>query len=94
MIPNKQAARRRLETKRRAVENLASDPDPWSTEPDPWATNPYTWTTEPHRWISQPEPDTWVTDFPALGTSTPVPPGKAASVIQQAPTTSTTLLGK
>ncbi|KAJ6114521.1 hypothetical protein N7486_000299 [Penicillium sp. IBT 16267x] len=92
MIPNKQAARRRLETKRRAVEILASDPDPWSAEPDPWATDPYTWTTEPYRWISQPEPDTWFTDLPALGTSTPVPPGNAASVIQQAPTTSTNLL--
>ena len=36
MVSNKQAARRRRETKKRAVDTAKNDPNPWAADPDRW----------------------------------------------------------
>ncbi|KAJ5538636.1 hypothetical protein N7494_008115 [Penicillium frequentans] len=84
MLFNKKAARRRRDIKKRGVDTVTNDADPWVADPD-------TWRNEPDRWVDQSNPDLWL-DLSASSTSTPAPSGSAAFVMQHAPNTSTNLL--
>ncbi|KAJ5998551.1 hypothetical protein N7451_006361 [Penicillium sp. IBT 35674x] len=84
MVSNKKATRRRRGTKKRAVNTVTKESDPWVADPDPWRN-------EPDRWVTQTNPDIWL-DLSASTTSTPAPSGSTAFVMQQALNTSTNLL--